>query len=267
MQREVNQAIAAAQPAAAPPADTGKALDPSRDSVGRATAADRMINSVQMSADIKSKLDAGVIIGSSAEFLTVMAELKRDNGIRAYYYDMFQLARDNLSESLQIRSNDPYAHFYYGKVLKLTARTAAEKSRALAEFRTAIDLDARRVLPEARLHRALALIENKDPAQMRDIVASLKEYVMLYQREHAGTLPPNMEIIYDYMQEAGELTWSAPPALNVSTKNIDPIGISNAPAPRPTSNVAATDSTSPVATGVPAATQPTAKPSRGTRRP
>lgn len=266
MQREVSQAVAAAQPGVEKPADTGKTLAPSRDAAGRAAAAERAISG-EMSADIKSKLDAGVIIGSTAEFLTVMAELKRDNGIRAFYYDMFQLARDNLSESLQIRSNDPYAHFYYGKVLKLTARTAAEKSRALAEFRTAIELDARRVLPEARLHRALALIENKDPAQMRDIIASLKEYVSLYQREHSGALPPNMEIIYDYMQEAGELTWSAPPALNVSTKNIDPIGISNAPAPRPVSNVAtASDATAPVASGAPAPTQPASKPSRGTRK-
>lgn len=265
-QRQVDNAVAAAVPsqAAEKPADTGKTLDPTRDAAGRAAAAERMIGG-QMSADIKAKLDAGEIIGSTAEFLTVMSELKRDNGVRAFYYDMFQMARDNLSESLQIRSNDPYAHFYYGKVLKLTARTAAEKSRALAEFRTAIDLDARRVLPEARLHRALAMIENKDPAQLRDIVASLKEYVMLYQREHGGSLPPNMEIIYDYMQEAGEMAWSAPPALNVSTKNIDPIGISTSTAPRP---LAAVSSDPPASlAGAPAATQPAAKPSRGTRKP
>jgi hypothetical protein len=141
---------------------------------------------------------------------------------------MFQMARDNLEESLRIRSNDPYAHFYYGKVLKLTARNMAEKSRALNEFVRAIDLDKRRVLPESHLYRALSLIEGKDPNQMRDIVTSLKEYVSLYQREHSGTLPPNMDVIYDYMQEAGEMTWTATPAINVSTKNIEPIGVSSA---------------------------------------
>ncbi len=186
-------------------------------------------------AEIKAKLDAGELIGSTAEFEAVMAELKRDNGIRAFYYDMFQMARDNLEESLLIRSNDPYSHFYYGKVLKLTARNAAEKSRALSEFVRAVELDKRRVLPEARLHRALALIENKEPSQLPEIVSTLKEYVGLYQREHAGRLPPNMDVIYDYMQEAGELNWSAPPVINISTKNVEPIVVSSGAAapPRP----------------------------------
>lgn len=152
-----------------------------------------------------------------------MAELKRDNGIRAYYYDMFHMARENLQGSLMIRSNDPQAHLYYGKVLKLTARTAADKSRALQEFRLAIEFDKRLVLPESHLHRALAMMESGDATQTREIVDSLKQYVSLYQREHGGALPPNMDVIYDYMQEAGELVWVARPAINISTKNIDPI--------------------------------------------
>jgi hypothetical protein len=220
--------------------EPGKMLDPQRDAAQRAAAANKTINS-KLAQEIKAKLDAGELIGSTAEFESVMAELKRDNGIRAYYYDMFQMARSNLEESLQIRSNDPYAHFYYGKVLKLTAHRPAEKVRALAEFARAIELDKRRVLPEARLHRALALADNKDGAQMGEIVASLKEYVSLYQREHGGGLPPNMSVIYDYMQEAGELNWSAPPAMNVSTKNIEPVNVAgsgsaaSAPAPAPVS--------------------------------
>ena len=223
---------AASQPPTTAPADPGKQLDPQRDSAQRAAAASNAINT-QLAAEIKAKLDAGELIGSTAEFEAVMAELKRDNGIRAYYYDMFQMARNNLEESLQIRSNDPLAHFYYGKVLKLTARKPAEKSRALAEFVRAIELDKRHMLPEARLHRALALIDNKDGSQMNEIVANLKEYVALYQREHGGALPPNMDVIYDYMQEAGEMTWFAPPAINVSTKDIEPVNVSttNAAAP------------------------------------
>ncbi|HYE64028.1 MAG TPA: M48 family metalloprotease [Pyrinomonadaceae bacterium] len=209
----------------------GKTLDPSRDAAARAQAAEKAISGA-LSPDIKAKLDAGELIGTSAEFEAVMAGLKRDNGVRAYYYDMFQMARENLEESLRIRSNDPYAHFYYGKVLKLTARSLAEKSRALREFVVAIEMDKRRVLPQAHLYRALAMIETKDPAQMQDIVANLKEYVSLYQRMHGGRLPPDMDSIYDYMQEAGELTWTAVPAINVSTKNIEPIGVSPGAGPR-----------------------------------
>jgi Zn-dependent protease with chaperone function len=214
--------MAAGQPSTPKAADTGKSLDPSRDAVNRAGAAEKAIGGA-MSADINAKLDAGDLIGSTAEFEALMAELKRDNGIQALEYDMFQMARDNLEESLRIRSDDPHAHLYYGKVLKLTARNVAEKSRALAEFVRAIDLDKRHVLADAYLHRALAVLEGKDASQTAEIVSSLKEYVSLYQREHGGTLPPNMSVIYDYMQEAGEMLWAARPATNVSTKNIEPI--------------------------------------------
>jgi hypothetical protein len=170
-----------------------------------------------MSPELQAKLDAGELIGTSAEFEAVMAGLMRDNGVRAYYFDMFQMARDNLEESLRIRSNDPYSHYYYGKVLKLTARSASEKSRALSEFVTAIQLDKRRVIPEPYLFRALSMIENKDPGQIKEVTDSLKQYVAIYQREHGGTLPPNMDVIYDYMQEAGEMGWMASPAVNVKT--------------------------------------------------
>jgi hypothetical protein len=135
---------------------------------------------------------------------------------------MFQMARENLEESLRIRSNDPYCHYYYGKVLKLTARTSGEKSRALNEFITAIQLDRRRVIAEPHLYRALSMIESKDAEQVREITESLKQYVAIYQREHGGTLPPNMDVIYDYMQEAGELGWMASPAMNVRTASTGP---------------------------------------------
>jgi predicted Zn-dependent protease len=241
-----------AQPSAAKSNDPSKGLDPSRDAANRAGAAEKAISG-NMSADMNAKLDAGELIGSTAEFEALMAELKRDNGIRAYEYDMFQMARDNLEESLRIRSNDPNAHLYYGKVMKLTARNTAEKSRALAEIVRAIELDKRRVLPEAHLHRALAVIEGKDQSQTAEIITSLKEYVSIYQREHGGALPPNMNVIYDYMQEAGEMSWAARPATNVSTKNIDPINTAAGSAPRPVETIPATpaDTTKPRPKGRP----------------
>jgi Zn-dependent protease with chaperone function len=248
MQREAQSAIASSQQSGSgSEPDRGKTINAERDSAGRAAAASQAIASGPMSAEIKAKLDAGELIGSSAEFAAVMAELKRDNGVRAYYYDMFQMARDNLEESLLIRSNDPFAHFYYGKVLKLTARTSSDKQRALSEFVKAIELDKRRVIAEPHLYRALALIEIKDPAQSRDIVASLQDYVAIFQREHGGNLPPNMDVIYDYLQEVGEMDWAARPAMNISTKNIDPIGIqSGITASAPSQN--STPATAPPAT-------------------
>ncbi|MBC7909221.1 MAG: M48 family metalloprotease, partial [Pyrinomonadaceae bacterium] len=185
----------------------GKSIEPTRDASGREAAAEKAISGA-LSPEIQAKLASGELIGTSAEFESVMSGLKRDNGVRAFYFDMFHMSRENLEESLRIRSNDPYAHYFYGKVLKLTARTQADKSRALSEFVRAIELDRRRVVPESHLYRALALIETKDPAQMRDIVNGLKEYVNIYQRQHSGSLPPSMDVIYDYMQEAGEMNWT-----------------------------------------------------------
>jgi len=80
------------------------------------------------------------------------------------------------------------------------------------------------VLAEPHLYQALSMIDSKDSSQTPEIVSSLKEYVAIYQREHSGALPANMEVIYDYMQDAGETAWNATPAVNVSTKDIDPLG-------------------------------------------
>jgi Zn-dependent protease with chaperone function len=249
--------------------DRGKALSAERAAAGQAVAA-QVLASGPMAAAIKAKIESGELIGSSAEFATVMAELKRDNGLRAYYFDMFQMARDNLEESLLIRSSDPFTHFYYGKILKLTARTSVEKQRALSEFVRAIELDKRRVIAEPHLYRALALIEIKDPGQSKLIVSSLKDYVAVYQRENGGSLPPNMDVIYDYLQEVGEMDWAARPATNVSTKDIDPIGIqsglaTSAPSqePAPATAAPATVAPAPVA---PATVTPAMAP-RTTQKP
>ncbi len=240
IQRQINAAQADLQRTLSDrPVAPGKQLDPSRDADKRGQVAEQAATG-RLAAEIKAKLDAGEIIGTTEEFSEMMAELRRDNGIRAFYYDMFQMARDNLEESLLISNNDPTAHLYYGKVLKLTARSLAEKSQALAEFVKAIDLDKRRVIPESHLHRALAMMENRDASQTREIVESLKEYVSIYQRENGGALPHNMEIIYGYLDQVGDKNWVARPAMNVATKGIDPLNTtagSRQPEPPPPQQV------------------------------
>jgi hypothetical protein len=228
LRRAVDADIAASLPPPAKPADPGKQLDPGRDAAGRMKRAEEAVTG-KLAADINAKLANGELIGTVPEFQAIMTELRRDNGIRAYYYDMFQMSRDNLEESLRIRNNDPYAHHYYGKVLRLTARTPDEKSRALGEFAKAIELDRRNVLPEPHLYRALSMIDARDTGRTREIVTSLQEYVAIYQREHAGALPSNMEVIYDYMQEAQELTWAARPVMNVSSKNVEVMAPTSSP--------------------------------------
>lgn len=191
----------------------------------RAESANNRINAGPVADELRRKLEAGEIIGASGEFQSVLGELNRDNGVRAFYYDMFPMAIANLEKALRIRSNDAQTHFYYGKVLRLTARKASEKARALSAFETAIRYDQRRVLPEARLYKALALIERAETTRGREIVENLKDYVLIYQKQNGGALPNDIGAVYDYLRDAGEVSWSASPAINVSTKNIEPIGV------------------------------------------
>jgi len=224
MQDQVQETVKAMLPKEKE-ADTGKKLDPTANAAGREQASEAAVTG-EYAARVKELLDAGELIGSSAEFQSVMAAIRRDNGIRAFYYDMFSMARENLEESIRIRSNDPVAHYYYGVVLKLTARTLGEKQRALNEFALAVQYDRRKVLAEPYLHRALAMIDSRE-SHTHEIVENLKEYVQLYQRQNAGALPASMDMIYDYMQDAGETSWTAIPAMNVSTKNIDPVVVTS----------------------------------------
>jgi hypothetical protein len=258
MQQQVNETVKAMLPKPEKPLDSGKTLDPTANAARREQTSQAAVSG-EYATKIQELLDAGDLIGSTAEFQSVMASIRRDNGIRAFYYDMFAMARDNLEESLRIRSNDPFAHYYYGIVLKLTARTLGEKQRALNEFALAVQYDRRKVLAEPYLHRALAMIDSKE-SHTREIVENLKEYVQLYQRQNAGALPANMDLIYDYMQDAGETTWTAIPAMNVSTKNIDPIGVMTPAAQR--TAVAPASEPAPAA---PVAQPPNKKPA--TRRP
>ena len=169
----------------------------------------------KMADDIKMKIESGEILAGDGEFENIMAILKRDNGIVAFYYDMYKLAARNLDQSLAIRSDDALGYFYYGKVLKLTARKPGEKDMALQMFAKSIELDRRGANPQSRLYYALTKMSGRTTNNISEIVNDLKQYVAMYQQMHGGVLPTNMSIIYDFMQEAGETNWSAVPVANV----------------------------------------------------
>jgi Zn-dependent protease with chaperone function len=177
---------------------------------------------------LKEKLAKGEIIGSGPEFDSVMADLKRDNGIRAFYYDMYYLAIENLKEALLLRSEDAYTHYFHGKVLALTAHTPEERALSMKSFVRAIELDQRRTISAPWLYRALSLMADQNPTQNPQIIGYLKTYVEIYQQEHGGVLPPNMDAIYAYLKDLGEERWVARPVVNISTHNIDPIRIVSA---------------------------------------
>lgn len=161
-------------------------------------------------------LKSGKLLGTSPEYNLIMAELKRDNGIEAYYFDMFQMARMNLQQSVTLRSDDALAAYYYGRVMKQVGRTKEELDTAQQYLATAIRLDTRQAIPEVQLHRALMLMDRKDPSAQTEAVAALKLYITAYQRRRLETsreeawIPANTEILYDYMCLLGDKMWKAP---------------------------------------------------------
>jgi hypothetical protein len=165
-------------------------------------------------ADIEAHLKTG-FQPTSPEHLNLMAELKRDNGIMAYYSDMFELARSNLNASLAIRENDPAAHYFYGKVLKLVGRTDQDAKLAQDEFVKAEKLDFQQQNYGSHLHLALMLARDKNPDKQQ-IVRELDSYVTNYARwrvEHGAlqNFPPNLDSIYQYMTLFGDPNWRPKP--------------------------------------------------------
>lgn len=208
------------------PLEAGKTFGTATDAAAREADATKQLTVNEEL--LKEKLAKGEIIGSGPEFDLVMADLKRDNGIRAFYYDMYYLAIENLQEALQLRSEDAYTHYFHGKVLALTAHTPEERALSMKSFVRAIELDQRRTISAPWLYRALSLMADQNPTQNPQIIGYLKTYIEIYQQEHGGVLPPNMDAIYAYLKDLGEERWVARPVVNISTRNIDPIRIVSA---------------------------------------
>lgn len=175
----------------------------------------RMLNEV-LAPEIQKKLENNELMASSEEFQSTMALVKRDNGIRALQFDMFTLARNNLEDSLAIRSNDPVAYYYFGKAVKQTARNAAEVSTALNNLNMAINTDKRQTIAEPYLYRAMLRLGGRNPNEAAMIANDLRKYVEIFQRENKGELPPNMEFVYDFMQDLEVLDYRATPAANTA---------------------------------------------------
>jgi predicted Zn-dependent protease len=184
-------------------------------------------------ADLEARAKKG-LVSSGPEFQLLMSALKRDNGVIALDYDLYDEARDDLDQAVKLRSNDPRAHYYLGEVMIATGRTPEEKQQAMSEFLQAIQYDTERgAYPEPHLEEALFQIGQSDPSLQEQIKKELKIYVALYQRQHAGQLPRNMYIIYDYFLLIGDKSWYTPPAGVVSTKNVDSLTVTQVPAASP----------------------------------
>lgn len=181
----------------------------------RTDYAQKLINGA-LQSQYQAVLGANKIKGTSPEFNLIMSQLKRDNGIEAFYFDMFQMAKTNLQQSVTMRSDDPLAVYYYGRVLKQVGRNKEELDNAQQLLLTAVRLDNRQAIPEIQLHRALMLMDSKDQPNQAEAITALKSYITAYERKRVdsirgdGLVPPNVDILYDYMRILGEKSWRAP---------------------------------------------------------
>jgi hypothetical protein len=159
-----------------------------------------------LKAEIELKAKNG-FVSSSAEHRNLMAELKRDNGILAFYSDMFDMARTNLSEAVAIRDNDPAAHYFYAKTLKLVGRTDDDSRLAKESLFKATKADTRRQNYGSHLHLALIMAREKGVDQ-KQVAGELDTYVTDYARWNAersvmSLYPPNLDSIAEYIQLYG----------------------------------------------------------------
>jgi hypothetical protein len=163
----------------------------------------------------KAEIDAGMkkgFIGDTANHRNLMAELKRDNGIMAYYNDMFEVARRNLSDAVAIRDNDPEAEYFYGKTLETIGRSDDERRLAIQCFQKAAQFDTRKQNFGAHLHYALALMEDDKHLDQKQISTELDDYIAAWFRylpeaRKADFLPPSLDSIYDYMAVYSQVDW------------------------------------------------------------
>ena len=169
-----------------------------------------------LKADLDQRSKAGLRV-SSPDFNLLLSAVKRDNGVLAFGYDLFDEARQNLEEAVGVRSTDPRSHYWLGRVYKETARTPAEERKAMDHFMQAIRLDTGRfAFEQPHMERALALLKQNDQTVLEDAQQEIKTYIELYKLNNGGRIPGNIHILYDYLSLTGDDKWSQPPVLNVT---------------------------------------------------
>jgi predicted Zn-dependent protease len=160
----------------------------------------------------KAEFAKGAIV-TDPDFDILLAEVKRDNGILAFQYDMLDLAKDNLEKAVAIKTSDPSALYFYAKILKETAKNDDERAKANEYFRRAAANDHRKLNFGAELHRAVAMLTpDATVAEKKEAVSLLRQYVEDYfltsvQDRQAQSYPPHLETIYDYMSRLGEFDY------------------------------------------------------------
>jgi predicted Zn-dependent protease len=154
---------------------------------------------------------------SSPRYSQLMAELKRDNGMLALERDLFVIARSNLEEAAAVRTDDPLTMYGLGVLYRTVGRSDEDVAKATSYLKSAMEFDeVRHRFPQTYLQYAVELLSREDPQRYPEIQKALRSYVVLYQRERGGALPPEMRFVYDYLDLTGDRNWVAYKVNNVS---------------------------------------------------
>jgi predicted Zn-dependent protease len=175
----------------------------------------RRIEQILAAERAKPDFAKRVFQSGDPDFDVLLAEVKRDNGILAFHTDMLEMARNNLERAVAIKTTDPAALYYYGKILKQTARDDADRAKAQEYFRRAAENDHRNMNYGAELHRAVALLTpTATVSEKQQAVELLKHYLEGYflsayqtSRSKNDEYPPHLETIYDYLSRLGEYNY------------------------------------------------------------
>ncbi len=174
--------------------------------------------------DLQARMKAQGLVTNGPDFPVLLSAAKRDNGILALDFDLYDMARQNLEDAAAQRSTDPVVHYYLAKVVGQTARTPEEKQQALAHIVDAVRLDAARgSLPSLHLEYAITLLAQNNPANRDQVLNELKTYVALYERDNGG-LPANMHVVFDYFNMVGDSAWYLPAGWYRATQLANPSG-------------------------------------------
>ena len=162
-----------------------------------------------LAGELKPAIDeqragAGLAAGTP-RFGSVTSGLMRDTGsLMAERSDRHDLAIGLLEKARMHRPNDPRLLWALGRTRRMVARSEAELAEADSLLAMAAEQDKRRIYPA--IHRDLAYAMASQPEKYPGAAEHLRTYVLGHIAVH-GSLPPDIDDVYDKMVLFGDNEW------------------------------------------------------------
>lgn len=180
-----------------------------------------------LASQYQGRRDRGELATGSGRFGRMLSGLIRDNGILlAEHSDRFDLALENLERARRYRPNDPLLLWGLGRVSLLLGRTDEQLQKAADLLAMAIDADQRKLYPA--IHRDLAYFRAVSGGDYNAAAEGLKQYVLGHMAAH-GTLPSDLEEVYDKLVLFGDGSWTPPGVERQDGIEVSPVSVAYTP--------------------------------------